>query len=115
LPLLFLLLSVGAVGWSFFYAIFALRIRRNDVFNSVTSVLYFIFPFVSSMFYPLEPLPRSFRFAALMNPTTWHVDLLRFVTIGWGNPRTLFLEALAFLGFTAASFALAVWSLREQE
>ena len=52
---------VGTAGWFFFYAIFALRIRRNDAFNTVTSVFYFVFLFASSMFYPLDPLPRAFR------------------------------------------------------
>jgi ABC-2 type transport system permease protein len=115
LPLLFLGVGAGAAGWFFFYAVFALRIRRNDVFNGVTSVFYFIFPFVSSMFYPLDPLPGWFRALALANPTTWHVDVLRYVTIGWGEPRTVLIEALAFVAFSAVSFALAVQSLREQE
>ncbi len=115
LPLLVLAVAAGSAGWSFFYAIFALRIRRNDLFNSVTSVLYFIFPFLSSMFYPLEPLPASFRIAALLNPTTWHVDVLRYVTIGWGQPRVVLMEALAFIAFSIACFAIAVRSLHEQE
>src|SRR2546426_12239800 len=57
LPLLFVGLVVGTAGWFFFYAIFALKTRRNDVFNTVTSIFYFVFLFASSMFYPLEPLP----------------------------------------------------------
>ena len=31
----------GTAAWFFFYAIFALKIRRNDIFNSVTSVFVF--------------------------------------------------------------------------
>jgi ABC-2 type transport system permease protein len=115
LPWLALGVGVGAAGWFFFYAIFALRIRRNDLFNSVQSVFYFVFPFVSSMFYPLEPLPGWFRVAAYLNPVTWHVDILRYVTIGWGAPSTVLLEALAFVAFSVVSFVLAVRSLREQE
>ena len=38
-PLLGIAVVVGTAGWFFFYAIFALRIRRNDAFNTVTSVL----------------------------------------------------------------------------
>ena len=41
---------VGTAGWFFFYAIFALTIRRNDAFNTVTSIFYFVFLFASSMF-----------------------------------------------------------------
>src|SRR5215831_17759451 len=35
-PLLLAATIVGTAGWFFFYAIFALRIRRNDAFNTVT-------------------------------------------------------------------------------
>ncbi|HEX2712164.1 MAG TPA: ABC transporter permease [Candidatus Acidoferrales bacterium] len=115
LPLLFLAVASGTCGWFFFYAVFALKMRRNDLFNSVTSVFYFVFLFASSIFYPLEPLPRWFRAAALANPTTWQVDLLRFSSIGAGEPRRLVLEAAAFTLFSLASFGYAVRCLRQQE
>jgi hypothetical protein len=50
LPLLAAAVVVGTAGWFFFYAIFALAIRRNDAFNTVTSIFYFVFLFASSMF-----------------------------------------------------------------
>src|SRR2546425_8761205 len=84
-PLLLLTVVLGTAAWFYFYSIFALRIRRNDIFNSLTSVFYFVFLFASSMFYPLKPLPAFFRNAALLNPITWHVDVLRFSTIALGT------------------------------
>ena len=115
LPLLGAAMIVGTAGWFFFYAVFALRIRRNDAFNTVTSIFYFVFLFASSMFYPLEPLPAAFRAAAYVNPITWHVDVIRYATIGLGDPRRIAVEAVAFVGFTVASFAVAVHALRNQE
>ena len=114
LPLLTVAVFVGTAGWFFFYAIFALLIRRNDLFNTVTSVLYFVLLFASSMFYPIEPLPSPLRELSWANPITWHVDVLRFATIGMGNPWRVALEALGFTGFTAASFAAALWVLKRQ-
>jgi len=114
LPLLAVTVIVGTAGWFFFYSVFALNIRRNDLFNSVTSVFYFVFLFASSMFYPLDPLPKWFRTAALANPITWEVDLFRYSSIGLGAPRTLAIEGAAFVLFALASFAWAVRSLREQ-
>lgn len=115
LPLLLLGVAGGTAGWFFFYAIFALKIRRNDLFNSVTSVFYFVFLFASSIFYPLEPLPAWFRAAALANPITWQVDLLRFSSIGAGQPKQIALEAAAFALFSVLSFAGAVRCLQQQE
>ena len=106
---------LGTAGWFFFYAIFALRLKRNDAFNTVTSVFYFVFLFFSSMFYPLEPLPATFKAVALVNPITWQVDVLRYATMGYGDPYWIAVEGVAFLAFAAASFWLASHALRHQE
>jgi ABC-2 type transport system permease protein len=114
-PLLALGMIVGTAGWFFFYAIFALRIRRNDAFNTVTSIFYFVFLFASSMFYPLDPLPAAYRAVAYANPITWQVDVLRYATIGVGDPGRITLEAAAFVAFTLCAFGVAVYALRQQE
>ena len=106
---------IGTAGWFFFYAIFALKTRRNDVFNSVTSIFYFVFLFASSMFYPLEPLPAWFRKLALVNPITWEIDWLRYTSIGIGNFHSILLEGVAFLVFSLACFGYAVRCLQQQE
>jgi ABC-2 type transport system permease protein len=113
-PLLILGIVGGTAGWFFFYAIFALRIRRNDLFNTLNSIFYFVFLFISSMFYPLEPLPSWFRALALANPVTWHVDLLRYSTIGIGDPFLVAVETAGFGLFSAAALAYAVRALRQQ-
>ena len=115
LPLLAAAVIVGTSGWFFFYAIFALAIRRNDAFNTVTSIFYFVFLFASSMFYPVDPLPAAFRAVALVNPITWHVDVMRFATIGLGDPRQVALESAGFVAFTVVSFAAALFVLRREE
>src|SRR5687767_15058739 len=114
-PLLLAAVLVGTAGWFFFYAIFALMIRRNDAFNTVTSIFYFVFLFASSMFYPVEPLPAAFRIAASVNPITWQVDVLRYATIGLGSPGTIALQSALFVGFAAITFAVAMRALMRQE
>jgi ABC-2 type transport system permease protein len=112
-PLVVLMVVVGTAGWFFFYAMFAVLIRRNDAFNTVTSVFYFVLLFASSMFYPVEPLPLAFRLAAYANPITWQVDVLRYATTGLGDPSRLPLEIAGFAAFTAASFVGALAALRK--
>jgi ABC-type multidrug transport system permease subunit len=113
-PLTAAAMIVGTAGWFFFYAVFALWIRRNDAFNTVTSIFYFVFLFASSMFYPLEPLPAAFRAVAYANPITWQVDILRYATTGAGDPSALPLEGAGFVLFTIASFTGALWVLRRE-
>jgi ABC-2 type transport system permease protein len=115
LPLILAGMAVGTAGWFFFYSIFALKTRRNDVFNSVTAIFYFVFLFASSMFYPLEPLPKWLRAVAMANPITWQIDWFRFTSIGLGTARQVAVEAVAFVLFAMACFAYAAHCLREQE
>ena len=63
---------------------------------------------------PVDPLPVAFRAAALVNPITWHVDVMRFATIGLGDPRSIALEAAGFMTFTLVSFAGALHVLRRE-
>jgi len=115
LPLLLFAVAAGTAGWFFFYAIFALKIRRNDAFNTVTSIFYFVFLFASSMFYPVDPLPTVFRAAAWANPITWQVDVLRYATIGLGSPATVGIEAALFGVFSVICFVGALRALMRQE
>lgn len=103
---------IGTAGWFFFLTIFALRIRRNDAFNTFINVAYFVLLFVGSVFYPVEQLPEWFMALAIANPITWHTDLLRFLTIGLGNGESIALESLGFCVFLVASFWVAVRTLK---
>jgi ABC-type multidrug transport system permease subunit len=115
LPFAAVAVVVGTAGWFFFYAVFALWMRRNDAFNTVTSIFYFVFLFVSSMFYPLEPLPATLRTLGYANPVTWHTDVLRYTTVGLGDPSRIAVEAAAFVAFSAVAFFAAQAVLGRQE
>lgn len=115
LPLLLLTMALGTAGWFFLYAVCALSTRRNDIFNTVTAILYFVLLFASSMFYPIEPLPRWFRVVAQANPITWQIDCFRYASLGMGSARRVAIEGVLFLVFAAICFAWATWCLRKQE
>lgn len=103
---------IGTAGWFFFLAIFAFLIRRNDLFNTILNVGYFVLIFLSSMFYPLDNVPDWFRSISLLNPLTWHTDVLRYLTIGIGDASTIMLESLWFVIFLLLSFWAAVMALQ---
>ena len=67
------------------------------------------------MFYPLDPLPSWFRRTALLNPITWQIDWLRYMSIGVGKVQDVVLEGIAFLVFAAVCFAYSVHCLQKQE
>jgi ABC-2 type transport system permease protein len=102
----------GTAGWFFFLTTFALRIRRNDMFNTFINVAYFVLMFASSLFYPLDRLPAWLRAISYINPVTWHTDVLRFTTVGVGSLEVIFGEAIAFAVFLMVSFWFARESLQ---
>ncbi len=104
---------LGTAGWFFFLALLALRITRSDIYNTVLNIAYFVLMFASSMFYPIENMPVWLKYVAHANPLTWHTDVLRYTTIGVGNPETIIIEAAAFALFLAVSFWFAVRTLQD--
>jgi len=114
-PWLLVGMVVGTAGWFFFLMNFALRIRRNDMFNTLIEMSFFFLLFTSSMYYPLEPLPGWLRTIARLNPLTWQADFLRFATLGIGWGPKLALEAALFCVFAAVCFWAAARTLQRQE
>lgn len=111
-PLVVIGQVLGTAGWFFFLTTFAIRIRRNDLFNTFLNAAYFVLMFGSSMFYPAENLPPWLRTVSLCNPLTWHTDVLRYATIGAGEAGTVAWEAAAFVCFLVAAFILAAQTIR---
>ena len=113
--LFFILITMiaGTAAWFFFLSIFAFMIKRNDIYNTVINVVYFLLLFLSSIFYPLERAPGWLRSLALLNPLTWHTDILRFETVGVGSLSVVMMEAGAFVIFAFFSFWLAVRKLQQ--
>jgi ABC-2 type transport system permease protein len=115
LPWLVAALVVGTAGWFFFLSNLALRIRRNDTFNTVMDFLYFVLLFTSSMFYPLDSLPAGLRSVAYANPLTWHADFFRYASLGIGGGGRLALEAALFCLFTLLAFWAATLALTQRD
>lgn len=106
-------MMIGTTGWFFFLAIFAFKIRRNDAFNTVINVAYYLLMFVSSIFYPLDQVPVWLKTVASLNPLTWHTDVLRYLTIGVGEFSAVLIEASCFILFSLLSFWAALRTLQK--
>jgi ABC-2 type transport system permease protein len=114
-PITVAVIVVATAGWFFLFSVFAIRLRRMDTFNTLTSASYILLMFFSSMFYPLNDLPVWFRGAAYLNPMTWQVDLLRFSLLGVGTPTTLLVEGAAVAVFSLVCLTLAVRALNRAD
>jgi len=113
IPFVLAAMIIGTAGWFFFLSIFAFLVRRNDTFNLVINVLYFVLMFLSSVFYPLDQVPIWLRTVAMVNPLSWHSDVLRFLTLGVGDLQSILLEVAGFILFLLASFWVAIRALQK--
>jgi ABC-2 type transport system permease protein len=105
LPLLLWIL-LGTAAWYFFFVWVSLKVRGFNAYHTTTSSLYLLLMFVSNLFYPVETLPNWAQSIAYLNPITWQVDILRYLTSSSREAGFMW-EALAFMGFTAVSYWLA--------
>jgi ABC-2 type transport system permease protein len=112
LPLVFLVAILGTAGWFFSLSNVAFLIRRNDTFNMVINASYFILMFMSSLFYPLDQIPNWLRIPSLINPLTWHADVMRYLTIGIGTGSETIIKSILFIGFLIISFNIAVRTIQ---
>jgi ABC-2 type transport system permease protein len=101
---------LGTAGWFFFLTVFAIRIRRNDIFGTFLNAVYYILMFASTIFYPFDVMPRWLQTLVLMNPLTWHTDILRWTT-GGSVAGNLMWEVVGFVVFTGIFFREAIWTL----
>jgi ABC-2 type transport system permease protein len=115
LPLTAAVVLVATAGWFFLFSVFAVKLRRMDAFNTLTTAAYILLMFFSTMFYPLTDLPGWFRAVAYLNPMTWQVDLLRFALLGVGTPAALLAEAAALGLFAITCLGMAVRALNRAD
>ncbi len=115
LPLVIMWTVLGTAGWFFLFSMVSIRARRNDVYQTVINVFYFVLLFASNIFYPLEPMPAWLKGVAMANPITWQVDLLRYATVDITSGLSLWLETALYAAFTVGSFAWATRTLEKHE
>jgi ABC-2 type transport system permease protein len=111
-PVVLVAMIIGTAAWFFFLSIFAFLIRRNDTFNLVINVLYFVLMVLSSVFYPLDRVPAWLRAVSMLNPLSWHADFLRLLTLGVGDLQTILVEGSGFVVFLLLSFWAAIRALQ---
>ena len=86
-------------------------LRSSETFQIVSSFIFFVFLFTSTVFFPSASAPEPIRTISLLNPLTYTADIFRAGLFGL-SPSLLALE-LPVLGAEAVViFAVAVFAFR---
>jgi ABC-2 type transport system permease protein len=118
------LLIAGIVMTSFACAgigvLVAAFTRTLDNFAAIMNFVIFPVFFLSGALYPIENLPVALKIAAMLNPFTYGVDLLKHamlapLTTASGTDLRLGLDLLATAGFTLLAVLLASWRFSREE
>ncbi|HYC27133.1 MAG TPA: ABC transporter permease [Nitrososphaerales archaeon] len=110
-----LLIAVSVFLGTVFFGTFAIAIsvalRSSETFQIVSTFAFFVFLFVSSVFYPASDAPGPIQLATFLNPLTYTTDVFRAGLFGGLTPFN-FLELGVLAAESAAMFALSVYAFR---
>ena len=115
-PIGFVYTALALILGSLFFGALAIalsvRLRSSETFQVVSTFLFFVFLFTSSVFYPAEKAPFAIRTISYLNPLTYITDIFRAGLLGLNAPL-LGLEASALVVLSAVMFVLAILSFNK--
>src|SRR5262249_19395937 len=96
------------IGWGL---AISTRAQTRDASMQMSIATVLPTTFLSGYIFPLDSMPRPFRYLARLIPTTWMIDAARGVILRgagwaelWPNAAALSVMAVVWLVFTAAIF-----------
>jgi ABC-2 type transport system permease protein len=102
---------LAALFFGSFAMVLTSMLKSNEAFNTVINLLFVVFTFVSSTFYPVESAPKVLQGLLLLNPLSYADDMLRLGLYGLST-GTISYEILALVSETTIAFGLAVYTFR---
>jgi ABC-2 type transport system permease protein len=109
--LIFLAIFLGTVFFGTFAIAISVALRSSETFQVVSTFAFFIFLFISTVFFPAESAPIWIRTVSYLNPLTYSTDVFRAGLFGALTPFNL-LELGVLSVEAAAMFAVAVFAFR---
>lgn len=102
---------LGTMFFGTFAIAISVALRSSETFQIVSTFAFFIFLFVSTVFYPADLAPEAIRVASLLNPLTYTTDIFRAGLFNAITPTVMVeLGVLSFEAF--AMFMVAVVAFR---
>ena len=102
---------LGTLFFGTFAIAISVALRSSETFQIVSTFAFFIFLFVSTVFYPADTAPQVIRAASYLNPLTYTTDVFRAGLFGGFTATVVFeLGVLAVEAFVM--FGIAVLAFR---
>ena len=104
-------LFLGTIFYGAVAIALSVVLRSSETFQIVSTFVFFVFLFTSSVFFPADKAPWPISAISLLNPLTYTTDIFR---AGLFDAATAFtsVELAVLAGEAAVIFALAVYAFR---
>lgn len=109
--LIFLAIFLGTMFFGAFAIAISVALRSSETFQIVSTFAFFVFLFISTVFYPAQYAPDVIRTASYLNPLTYTTDVFRAGLYGGFAPFNL-LELGILVAETLAIFIIAAAAFR---
>jgi ABC-2 type transport system permease protein len=104
-------LFLGTMFFGAFAIALSVFLKSSESFQIVSTFVFFVFLFTSSVFYPANSAPQYIQFVSFLNPLTYTTDMFR---AGLFNSFTPFLsiEVIVLAVEAVAIFSVAILAFR---
>lgn len=109
--LIFLAIFLGTVFFGTFAIAISVALRSSETFQVVSTFAFFIFLFISTVFFPADKAPILIQTVSNLNPLTYSTDVFRAGLFSALTPFNL-LELGVLSVEAAAMFAVAIFAFR---
>jgi ABC-2 type transport system permease protein len=104
-------LFLGTVFYGAVAIALSVALRSSETFQIVSTFVFFVFLFTSTVFFPSGPAPEPIRTISLLNPLTYTTDIFRAGLFGAWTP-TVGLELPVLAAEAVVMFVVAVLAFR---
>lgn len=101
-----LAIVLGSIFFGSLAIIISIRIKKNESFQVILNLLFILFAFISTTFYPMQGVPEPLKFALTLNPLSHVVDIIRVGLFNLAYP-SLYLEVIYLLIASIVTFGVA--------
>ena len=104
-------LTLGSLFFGSVYIAFSIKMRTYEAFQTFSPLVFFLFTFTSSLFYPADKVPAVMQSVFFLNPATYAADVLRAGLLGASGP-TIPRELGVLLLESLIMFIVSIWAFR---
>jgi len=113
-PALIAIIVLSSLGLTCLGLAIAANMKDTQSFQLMGNFIVFPFFLLSGAFFPLDKAPWFIQAVSYINPITYSIDAMRYISLGIGH-LPLVLDLAVLIAFTVACLLIATWAFNKSE